>query len=61
MMLIKNFVKVSDIHGIGLFAGQNIKQGDKIWEFIEGMDVILPAEVLDSPIESIRAYMRRYT
>ena len=61
MMLIKNFVKVSDIHGIGLFAGQNIKQGDKIWEFIEGMDVILPAEVLDSPVESIRAYMRRYT
>ncbi|MFN7401289.1 MAG: SET domain-containing protein [Alphaproteobacteria bacterium] len=61
MMLVKNYLGLSDIHGIGLFAGEFIKKGQKIWEFIPGLDVELPKSALDSPHESIRSFLQRYT
>jgi SET domain-containing protein len=61
MMLVKNYLGRSEIHGIGLFAGEPIKKGQKIWEFMPGLDVELPKSALDSPHESIRRFLERYT
>lgn len=61
MMLVKNYLGLSDIHGIGLFAGEPIKKGQRIWEFMPGLDVELPESALNSPVGSIRSYLQRYT
>lgn len=45
MLLVKTIVKQSPIHGLGLFANQNISKGDMIWKFSDGLDLeISPVE-----------------
>jgi hypothetical protein len=38
MLLIKTYIGKSAIHGLGLFAGERIRKGQKIWRFVEGFD-----------------------
>jgi SET domain-containing protein len=38
MLLIKASVKSSSIHGLGLFAGEAILRGTRIWQFSPGLD-----------------------
>lgn len=44
MMIVKNYVAPSDIHGVGVFAGEDIKQGTRIYEFVEGVDIVMTRE-----------------
>ena len=38
MLLVKTYVDKSKIHGLGVFAGEPIRKGTKIWRFVEGFD-----------------------
>ncbi|MGH6664495.1 MAG: SET domain-containing protein [Pseudolabrys sp.] len=38
MLLIKTYLDKSPIHGIGVFAGESIPKGKKIWRFAFGFD-----------------------
>ncbi len=38
MLLVKTYVDKSPIHGLGVFAGEFIRNGTKIWRFVEGFD-----------------------
>jgi hypothetical protein len=38
MLLVKTYLDKSAIHGLGLFAGEFIAKGKKIWRFVEGYD-----------------------
>ena len=38
MLLVKTYLDKSHIHGIGVFAGQSIRKGTKIWRFVFGFD-----------------------
>lgn len=38
MLLVKTKLKISKIHGIGLFADEFIKKGTTIWRFHDGFD-----------------------
>jgi hypothetical protein len=38
MLLVKTYLDKSAIHGIGVFAGERIAKGGKIWRFVEGFD-----------------------
>lgn len=38
MLLVKTYLDKSPIHGLGVFAGEFIPQGTKIWRFVEGFD-----------------------
>ena len=38
MLLVKTYLDKSAIHGLGVFAGQFIRKGTKIWRFVEGFD-----------------------
>jgi uncharacterized protein len=38
MLLVKTYLDKSPIHGIGVFAGEFIRKGTKIWRFVEGFD-----------------------
>ncbi len=38
MLLVKTYLAKSPIHGVGVFAGEFIRKGTKIWRFVEGFD-----------------------
>jgi len=38
MLLVKTYLDKSPIHGVGVFAGEFIRKGAKIWRFVEGFD-----------------------
>jgi hypothetical protein len=38
MLLVKTYLDQSKIHGFGVFAGQFIRKGTKVWRFAEGFD-----------------------
>jgi len=38
MLLVKTYLDRSAIHGLGVFAGEFIRKGTKIWRFVEGFD-----------------------
>lgn len=38
MLLVKTYLARSRIHGIGVFAGEFIRKGTKIWRFVDGFD-----------------------
>lgn len=44
MLKIHAYVAPSDIHGIGLFAGEPIKKGQPIWEFTSFFDRVMNRE-----------------
>ena len=44
MMLVKNYVAPSGIQGVGVFAGERIAKGTRIYEFVEGVDIIMTRE-----------------
>ena len=44
MLLVRTTVKPSPIHGLGLFAAENIAQGTRIWRMSPGLDLQLDIE-----------------
>lgn len=45
-MLVKTRLGLSAIHGIGLFADQDIPKGTRVWEFTPHFDQEIPQELL---------------
>jgi len=41
MLLVATYLDKSNIHGIGLFAGEDIPVGTRIWEFNKLIDIIM--------------------
>lgn len=48
MLLIKTKLRPSNIHGLGLFADENICSGQEVWRFQDGLDMILPLKIFES-------------
>ena len=46
MMLVRNYIDKSPIHGMGVYAGQFIPKGTCIWEMTPGCDQIYSADML---------------
>ena len=47
MMIVKNYVAPSQIHGVGLFAGENIEKDQIIFVLTPGVDVVMTFEERD--------------
>lgn len=60
MLKIKTIIKESNIHGIGLFADEDIKEGDIIWEYNPLIDVILTEDEMCSLADSSEKQLRNY-
>lgn len=58
MLIIKTYIGPSKIHGIGLFAGQNIKKGKIIWEFHHKLDIIISTD--DISCEIIKDHIEKH-
>ena len=48
MLMVRTELRHSPIHGIGLFAAENISQGTLVWKFIPGVDQKLAATDVES-------------
>ena len=46
MLLVKHFVSTSPIHNLGLFLGEDVVRGRKIWQFDPDFDVEIPLAML---------------
>jgi hypothetical protein len=40
MLKIKSYLATSKVHGIGLFAGENVKEGSIVWQFNSHIDQV---------------------
>ncbi len=60
MLLVKTYLDKSTIHGLGVFAGEYIRKGTKVWRFVEGFDrAWSPREFAKLPKQA-RTYVLRY-
>jgi hypothetical protein len=58
MLLVKTKIGPSEIHGLGLFAAEDVAAGTLVWRWDEGLDLAWPSlEVLPEPF---RAYVLHY-
>lgn len=60
MLLVKTFIAPSPIHGIGLFAGEDIPAGTVWWRFLYKFDQVLSAENVASLPELARQFWQTY-
>ncbi len=44
MLVVKTFLKFSPIHGLGCFAGEDLKKGQLVWRFDPGIDLTFTEE-----------------
>ena len=58
MMIVKNYVAPSAIHGVGVFAGEDIKQGTRIYEVIEAVDIVMTQEQAAAYGDEFARFMR---
>lgn len=42
MFIVRTYIGPSGIHGNGVFAGEDLAQGQVIWEFAPGLDLVVP-------------------
>ena len=60
MLLVKTFLKFSDIHGVGCFAGEDIKSGQVVWKFDPILDVELDQQTINTYPESVKSFLHMY-
>lgn len=60
MLLIPTYLAPSAVHGVGVFAAEDIPQGTLLWQFVPGLDLVIPAEMLASYPAEARKYVEEY-
>jgi SET domain-containing protein len=60
MLLVKTYLDKSPIHGIGVFAGERIPKGGKIWRFVEGFDRCYSLKQFKKLPKPAREFLKNY-
>ena len=60
MLLVKTYLDKSPIHGIGVFAGERIAKGTKMWRFVEGYDHCYSLKQFAKLPKQAREFMQHY-
>jgi SET domain-containing protein len=60
MLLVKTYLDRSKIHGLGVFAGERIAKGTKIWRFVEGYDRAWTPKQFKKLPKAARDYLKEY-
>jgi hypothetical protein len=47
MMIVKNYVAPSKIHGVGLFAGENVEKDQIIYVLTPGIDLVMTPDAIE--------------
>jgi SET domain-containing protein len=60
MLLVKTYLDKSTIHGLGVFAGETIRTGTKIWRFVYGFDRVYSSKEFAKLPKPARDYIQLY-
>ena len=60
MLLVRTAVERSPIHGLGLFAAEDIAAGTVVWSLDPFLDRVIPAEALQGYPDHVRDYLEHY-
>jgi uncharacterized protein len=60
MLLVRTTVAPSGIHGLGVFAAEDIAAGQPVWEFAPGLDLVIAPERLGGLPAAFRAFLDTY-
>ena len=60
MLLVKTYLDKSAIHGLGVFAGELIRKGTKIWRFVEGFDRAYSPKQFSKLPKPAREFLKNY-
>ncbi|MEY2641289.1 MAG: hypothetical protein RL150_682 [Candidatus Parcubacteria bacterium] len=60
MLKVKTTIKQSPLHGLGLFADEDIKEGTVIWEFEPGLDISITKDEYDSLSQMQKDFFDHY-
>ena len=59
MFIIKTYIDKSNIHGNGVFAGENIKKGQVVWKFNKVLDKKISVKTFNSLEENIKYFVEK--
>src|ERR1700759_5401820 len=60
MFIIQTYVAPSSVHGNGVYAGETIAEGQPIWRFAPGLDLVVPFDVIANAPQAFQDYMEMY-
>lgn len=60
MLLVKTYLDKSRIHGLGVFAGEFIAKGTKIWRFVEPFDRVYSPREFDRLPKPAKDFIQHY-
>ena len=60
MLLVRTSLRPSPIHGLGVFAEEDIVPGQPVWEFAPGIDLVIPPGRVPSLPAAFRTYLDWY-
>jgi uncharacterized protein len=60
MLLVKTYLAKSQIHGLGVFAGEHIPEGAKVWRFVDGFDRSYSPKAFARLPKAARDYIRHH-
>ncbi|MBI3581805.1 MAG: SET domain-containing protein [Nitrospinae bacterium] len=60
MLLVPTYLSQSSIHGVGLFAKEDIRAGTIIWEFTPHFDVRVPISNVRNSPANIKDFLSHY-
>ena len=61
MLTVRTRVAPSSIHGLGVFADEDVAEGAEIWRFEPGLDLLLPRERLAELPPAGQFFMAMYS
>jgi SET domain-containing protein len=60
MLYVRTELKPSTIEGNGLFAAERIREGQVIWSFTPGLDIVFPRNLRESLDPVIQDFLNKY-
>lgn len=60
MFIVQTYVAPSRIHGNGVFAAEDVAEGQSIWQFAPGLDLVVPFDVIAAMPKAFQDYMEMY-
>ena len=60
MLIVKTYIDKSPIHGIGLFAAEDILKDTIVWTFNPQIDSIIRKDEMSDVPEHVRAFLTKY-
>ena len=58
MLLVKTYLGKSKIHGLGVFAGESIRKGKRVWRFVRSFDRIYTLERFSKLPKAAKDFIR---